>query len=127
MVKLPLVIDDTNATLYTHGVLGHRICVFGGDSGTGKTYLFSRLRDYFLESKYSSKFVRLSQTLSFPINLSEEFNFAVDVLLVDNGDLIPMNILISALSKCPAKLILVTNRGYAIPRSDDIWVLFCKI
>lgn len=118
MIKLPLVIDNTDASSFrVDGELKHRVCVFRGNSGSGKSLLFRKLLAIFDDLNYTSSLVRLSDVLNPSVGLLDVLNLNVDILLIDNGDLVPLRALVSALDKCPAKLILITSRDFA-DRSD---------
>lgn len=120
MFELPLKLDFCNPSkMHIHGVLSHRVCVFRGDSGSGKSYLFKILYSYWLSQGVPCSCINLAGVLGSRVKLSNLFNVEPGtILLVDNGDLVPSKILLDALMTCPAGLVLVTNRG-AIPRKFE--------
>lgn len=64
--------------------LKDKICVFFDMSGTGKTFLFTMLKSYFLDAGIS--FISVDYT-SYKILDSYDFSDDTEVIILDNADL----------------------------------------
>ena len=116
-MKLPLVIN-TQGSVSISATLDTRVCVFMGDSGIGKTFLFSMLSGYCAISGLSMSIV---DSNNLPRNDSDverliSYCSGVDIVALDNANLYDVNTFVRRL-RDSVGIILVSGRnsGLGIP------------
>lgn len=117
-MKLPLVIN-THGSVPISATLDTRICVFTGDSGTGKTFLFSLLSGYCDVSGLSMAIV---DSNNLPRNDSDierliSYCSGVDIVALDNANLYDVNTFVQRLQNSVG-IILVSGHNLGLDATD---------
>lgn len=111
-MQLPFVLKTTYGTLPVFGVLKHKICYFGNDSGSGKTFLFNILESYCDVNGISVAVIDYRRR-----NDSAESIIAScrdkELVLLDNVELYPVNKVIEKL--LPSNAVILVNHHEVLP------------
>lgn len=111
-MQLPFTVKTTYGTLPVFGVLKHKLCYFGNDSGSGKTFLFNILESYCDANNISVAVIdyrrRNDSVESILASCSDK-----ELVLLDNVELYPVSKVIEKL--LPSNTVILVSHHEVLP------------
>ena len=116
-MKLPVMLDAQLNDIHMKGVLKHKVCHFMGDSGIGKTFLFSLITVYCMQNKLRCTNVNYNQARQ-PASVILPLCANADIVLLDNADLYDYKAVIKELKHLPC-IVLVSHHEMLLPPDGE--------